>query len=466
MGTFFQPKYEQAILISQILTNSRFHCIYLCQSDINCRIFDYGPLSRRCRLFEGELETMGDVVFDARRPQSIVGKIRLDSKHFDAYGQPCSSCQQSRYLSCVNGSCQCSPRTYFDGSICKSQKLLGSRCIAPRECRQDLSHTCLPREQCGRKFSFSNESDNIVNSISAQTTQVGIVVAGYGNGSSGSSSDGLNQPFTVDFDSYESMYVADAGNNRIMKYSAGSKLGDSFRQLNFPVYVKVDSSWNIYVSDSGNNRVMLWTKNASSGVIVAGNGTSGSSTNQLQYPLGLEIDSNKNIYIADRLNHRIMLWTVNTTHGMIVAGTGNAGNSSNQLSSPYSLYLNEPQSIIYILDHGNNRVQQYFLNDSTIGITVIAGHGPINSSEQFNLPHSIYVSRMTGDVYIADSGNHRIQLWRKGASTGVTAVGLTGITGTILSRLNFPTCVYLNRNETFMYVCDRGNHRILKFSLI
>lgn len=161
-GFIFKPKDESLLFISQTLTESRLKCIYSCHSTTRCRIFEYDISSGRCRLFEGDLQTMDELAVDASYPQSIVGYIELDLKWFDAYGQSCTACQQSRYLSCVNDRCQCPSRTYFDGSVCRSQKLLGSRCIDSKECRQDLNHTCLPREQCGRK-SFRMESN--INSI-------------------------------------------------------------------------------------------------------------------------------------------------------------------------------------------------------------------------------------------------------------------------------------------------------------
>lgn len=151
-GLVFKPKDEQALFISQTFTDSKVKCAFSCHSTIDCRIFDYDASSRRCRLFEGNVEVMGGLTGNTSYPQSVVGSIELNAELFGAHGQPCSSCQQNRFLSCINGSCQCPSRTYFDGSICQSQKVLGNRCVNATECRQDLNYTCLPRQQCGREF--------------------------------------------------------------------------------------------------------------------------------------------------------------------------------------------------------------------------------------------------------------------------------------------------------------------------
>jgi hypothetical protein len=83
---------------------------------------------------------------------SRVGTIDLYPEQFTDHGQPCSFCQESRYLTCINSTCQCLTHTFFDGSICQSQKLLGANCTNNIECRLDLNYTCLSNQQCGGKY--------------------------------------------------------------------------------------------------------------------------------------------------------------------------------------------------------------------------------------------------------------------------------------------------------------------------
>jgi hypothetical protein len=150
-GFEFSPVDEQALLLSNITGNSIFSCTRLCHSTETCRIFDFNAQSLRCRLFEGNIATMGSIVASSSS-QSYVGSIQINADQFVYHGQPCSSCLRSRYLTCLNNTCQCQSHTYFDGSICQSQKLLGDGCSNSTECRSDLNYTCLPRQQCGRKY--------------------------------------------------------------------------------------------------------------------------------------------------------------------------------------------------------------------------------------------------------------------------------------------------------------------------
>jgi sugar lactone lactonase YvrE len=273
-----------------------------------------------------------------------------------------------------------------------------------------------------------------------------------------------------------SFYVAEYHNSRVMKIAEGNLtgsimagtgvLGNSLNQLYTPTEIAVDVNSNIYVNDDYNYRVMLWGKNSSSGFIVAGNGNVGNSTSTLSESIGLAIDSQGNLYVSDTGNHRVMKWARNATSGTLVAGiTGLSGSSNQLLNTPYGLYLDETNSYLYIADFGNNRIQRYHLGITTNGTTVAGGNGAGNASNQLNQPYGVCVSQKTGDIYIADKVNHRIQRWSSGASTGVTIAGITGVSGISATLLNSPSHVTLSTNETFLYVSDFNNHRVQRFNI-
>ena len=155
-GFEFLPTDEQALLVYQEIADLQLTCAQSCHSNVLCRIFDFDPQSGRCRIFEGDVATMGSIV-GSSSSQSIVGHIDIDSQLFAYQGQPCSFCEGSRYLTCINSTCQCQSHTFFDGSICRSQNLLGTQCTNETQCRMDLNFTCLPRQQCGRKYFYNTQ---------------------------------------------------------------------------------------------------------------------------------------------------------------------------------------------------------------------------------------------------------------------------------------------------------------------
>jgi serine/threonine-protein kinase len=62
----------------------------------------------------------------------------------------------------------------------------------------------------------------------------------------------------VAVDTAGNVYVADRGNNRVLKLAAGSTSATPlpFTDLNTPQGVAVDSTGTVYVTDNGNARVL------------------------------------------------------------------------------------------------------------------------------------------------------------------------------------------------------------------
>ena len=148
-GFLFSPVDPFALSLVNLTRRSLMACAQSCHSNGQCRIFDYDPPSADCRLFQGDLLTMDSLVPSSS--SSRVGSLKLDASLFLTRGQPCSACRDNRYLQCSNNTCQCPWQTYFDGSICRSEKLLDEACLNTTECRSDLNYVCLSQLQCGRE---------------------------------------------------------------------------------------------------------------------------------------------------------------------------------------------------------------------------------------------------------------------------------------------------------------------------
>jgi len=305
---------------------------------------------------------------------------------------------------------------------------------------------------------------------------IGVTVAGYSNGTSGTSLDALNAPWGLAIYMNNTLYISECGNSRVMKIHEGSLngtivagfggSGDGNSQLGCPAELKLDNYSNLYVDDNSHCRVMLWRINASTGITAVGVDGCGNTNRTIGTSAGFALDSHGNLYISDMDYHRVMKWPPNSTVGIVIAGqTGVPGDTNKLLNTPYGLYLDEKNSYLYIADRGNNRIQRYNLNMTANGTTVAGGYGAGSNSSQLNGPHGVYVSKKTGDIYIADRANNRIQRWSQGASNAVTIAGITGMTGTNSTLLNSPVGVIMNMNETFLYVSDRGNNRVQRYQL-
>jgi len=198
----------------------------------------------------------------------------------------------------------------------------------------------------------------------------------------------------------------------------------------------------------------------------------------LNTPQAVTVDASGNIYIADQLNHRIRKVDASTGDITTVAGNG-AQTYSGDGGPAASASLNSPAGAavdasgnIYIADYGNHRIRK--VDASTWNITTIAGNGTAGYSGDggpaaaacLNNPRGVTVDA-SGNIYIADYGNHCIR--KIDASTGdITTVAGNGAAGysgdggpADAANLNFPYGAAIDASGN-IYIADTNNNRIRK----
>ncbi|CAF1149958.1 unnamed protein product [Rotaria sordida] len=132
------------------------------------------------------------------------------------------------------------------------------------------------------------------------------------------------------------------------------------------------------------------------------------------------------------------------------------------LGSPFSVYVDRERSNVYVADTGNHRVQKFNLKViGSAGITVAGGNKPGNGSNQLNMPWAIYVDK-NENVYVADTDNSRIQMWAKGATSGVTVAGGNG-KGRGLNQIGACQGIFVHEETNALYISDFYNDRIVKW---
>lgn len=317
---------------------------------------------------------------------------------------------------------------------------------------------------------------NIVKTITANQNEAGVTVAG--DNGFGTAANQFISPQSVYLDTSGNVYVADAGNGRVLKFPPGSTsltngitvaggngFGSGANQLSSPIGIFVDVTGNIFVADDLNERIQKWAPGAVSGVTVAGGNGPGTAANQFHNPYDVFVDRTGNIYVADWLNERVQKFppgSTTATNGVTVAGGNGAGSAANQLNGPTNVFVDDSGNV-YVTDRTNQRIQKW-APGATSGITVAGGNGIGSAANQLDAPFGIYVDP-GGSLYVADFSNSRIQKFppgSAGATNGITVAGGNGF-GNAANQFNGPASVFVDPNG-FMYVVDFQNERIQKWN--
>jgi len=286
---------------------------------------------------------------------------------------------------------------------------------------------------------LANHRVRRINAAGVITTVAGTGVQGFSGDGGPAASAALSSPTAVAVDAAGNLYIADTGNNRVRKISptltittaagtgvAGSS-GDggpaTVATLNQPSGVALDNAGSLYISDAGNQRVRRVTAagNISS---IAGNGTPGytgdngpGAAAQLSSPAGLAVDSAASVYVADSGNNRIRRIT---SAGIIstVAGNGTAGFLGDdgpavnaQLNTPNAVAFDAAGNLL-IADTYNHRIRKVtggsISSVAGNGSGQFSGDGGPATSASLNQPLGVAVDA-AGNVWIADTLNDRIR---------------------------------------------------------
>jgi sugar lactone lactonase YvrE len=308
----------------------------------------------------------------------------------------------------------------------------------------------------------------------------------------------LDAPAGVAYDAAGNLYIADLNHNVIREVTvagiittiagtgeqgfAGDGGAATSALLDSPAGVAVDTAGNVYIADTHNNRI----RKISAGIIstIAGTGVASFSGDggsvaiaTLNHPTALASDASGNLYIADTDNHRIRKitgTTITTVAGdgeQFFSGDGTAATAAG-LDSPNGVAVDAAGNI-YIGDTHNQRVR--IVNASGMISTLAgnasksyAGDGGIATSASLARPRGLSVDS-AGNIYIADSDNHRIRLIAKtGNITTVAGNGSQGFAGdggpAVNAALDTPTAPVVQASGVFA-LSDTRNQLVRQVEL-
>ena len=279
--------------------------------------------------------------------------------------------------------------------------------------------------------------------------------------------------------------ITTVAGNRVRGYSGDGMLATSSR-LSLPRGVAIDPfTGDLYIADTGNSIIRLVTK--STGVIstIAGTGTYGYSGDgglateaTLSYPEGIDADPRTgNLYIADSSDNAIRMIAKSTGIITTIAGTGTDGYSGNgglaieaMLNDPSAVIFDALSGNIYIADTGNNAIRMIAKSTGIIitiagtGIRGYSGDGGLATSAMLHNPSSVAIDALTGNIYTCDRDNNIVRMITKstGIITTVAGTGRWGYSGdggpATLAMLFEPYSVVIDASSGMMYIADSSNY--------
>ena len=293
-------------------------------------------------------------------------------------------------------------------------------------------------------------------------------------------------PSAIVFDATGNLYIAETGNHVVRKvdpqghiYTLAGTAAQGFSgdsgvaneaQLDSPQGLALAGN-TLYIADTHNHRIRAVDLTSNIISTVAGTGIPGFTGDgavatkvRMNLPTAVSVDASGNLYFADTANHRIRKMDVTTGIVTTVAGNGTQGFSgdsgsalSAEIDSPSGLAVDATGNV-YLADTHNHRIRKI---DSRTGIiSTVAGDG----STQLALPQGLTLDA-AGSLYLADTANHRI--WRvdgtTGALTGIAGTGTQGYSGdsgpATTAMLDSPRAVSFGNSDA-LAVSDTHNQRI------
>jgi len=284
----------------------------------------------------------------------------------------------------------------------------------------------------------------------------------HGTGSQGSGDNELNLAHGLGIDSSDNIYIADNRNGRVKKCDSSGTCGIFASGFDWPADVAVDSTGNVYVSDWNDCTIRKYNSSGSFLDIFAGASDVPYLTDSSHFngPYGIAVDSSGNIYLSTNRGYRVLKLNASGTAQWTAGAAGVWGNDNTH----FGAFWEGPNNVavdasgnVYVADTGNHRIQIY--NGSGSYVVTLGSYG--SGNYQFDMPDGVAIDS-SGNIYVADSGNHRVQIYNSSRVYQAT-LGVTGVSDSDNAHFNYPYGVAVDSNGN-IYVADGENHRVQIFN--
>ena len=209
-------------------------------------------------------------------------------------------------------------------------------------------------------------------------------------------------------------------------------------------------------------------------VFTAPTSNGGSTITRYEY----DIDNQQRWSTLDLINFNLI--TTETAGGFVstIAGQARIQGSTEGTSASFNSVTDvarDASGNLYVADSGNHTIRRITPAGVTSTLAGLAGNAGtangIGAVARFNSPQGIAIDSAGLNLYVTDTNNHTIRQIVIATGNVTTPLGSAGISGTTnatgsLARFNSPTGIarYISGND-FLLVADTANHSIRRINL-
>jgi len=270
-------------------------------------------------------------------------------------------------------------------------------------------------------------------------------------GGRGSALGRFNKPRSVAVDQNDNLYVVDM-TGRVQKFSPQGAFVLSWQlpqtDLGKPKGMATDTNGNIIVVEPHYQRVNHF---APDGSLVSQWGRRGTNAGELVLPRAIAVNSRGDLFLSEYTTvDRVQAFRAGSHAPFLLFGR--PGVRDGEFNRAEGLGF-DSQDRLYVADSCNHRIQIF----SGEGTWLKTFGKPGRDSGEFSYPYDVRVDR-EGRQFVCEFGNSRIQVF----DAQNRPLEILGGPGTRPGQFNNPWSIALD-SQGNLYVADAGNHRVQKF---
>ena len=269
-------------------------------------------------------------------------------------------------------------------------------------------------------------------------------------GASGSGLGNFNSPNLIAADRLGHLFVADAGNNRIQRFSSGGGSPTSWNYngtatMDYPIGVATDRFGRVFVSELGAQRVDRYDGTGGHQLVI-GQGA-GSGPGQFSQPFGIAVDPWGFVYVGDSFLNRVQKFAPDGTYLSHLNTSG-----SGALGGPTGIAI-DPLGNIFVADSSHNRIAEFGPTGAFVRAFGSLGAG----TGHLNTPRGLAFDP-EGDLLVSDEINGRVEAF---STAGVYQYSF-GQAGTPTQKIGY--AYGLATDGSGIYVGDYWDFSMKKFT--